>query len=212
MEYVKEKFSNAFNLNYNTIKSDQNLNCICYEETKNLLIISAYSSLTMIKGCLVIDKTQEIKIIKFSPQVPDIRDWKLKNKQFFSLFMGIYTYKTKNYLVFAKKVQLVPFPKKGLDIFEIKSVTVISLENNQTCERREQEFNKVMKQGFYFSYDFDMTRPFNLENISSFRKRKEPNWLYFVNRGMQKCLFGKKSEKWIIPIVFGNIGGNTLNF
>lgn len=43
-----------------------------------------------------------------------------------------------------------------------------------------------------------------------FRKKSNPNWIFFTNRTLTK-IFTEKLKEWTIPVIFGNIGHTNIN-
>ena len=205
---VKEKFKHAFNPNYRKNKGYQNLSCVCIEETEEFFIITSLKEITNIKNSLVVKKKKRI-INSINPNKLSKR-FKIKNRKFFSLFVGIFLYKKKPYFIFVERVSIKDFPRKDVDIFEIINVVALSMENFNIDNNITKSFNIIFNKGFFFSYNFDMTKTFNFKNIRSFKKNKEPNWLYFTNRGFQKIFFSKKVKEWIVPVIFGMISTKKI--
>ena len=205
---VKEKFDGAFNSNYRKNKGYQNLSCVCIEETKEFFVITSLKKITNIKNSLIVKKKQRI-INSINPNKLSKR-FKIRQKKFFSLFVGIFLYKKKAYFIFVERVSIKSFPRKDVDIFEIINVIALSMETFTIDNEITKSFNIIFNKGFFFSYNFDMTKSFTFENIRSFKENKEPNWLYFTNRGFQKIFFSKKVKEWIVPVIFGMVSTKKI--
>ena len=212
MELQNPKFKTIFNKNYSKIKKPQNLSCLCLEESKNYYILSPLKNFTYINKLLLINKQKRTISSLKSKKFP--KELKIKEKHYFSLFLGLYKKNNKKYMIFVDKVELVQFPKKGVNIFEIKNLVVISMSKFNVNEELSYCFNLIFNKGFYFSYDFDISNNYCEKNIKEFRKKENNNlnWIFCANRGLQKIFLNGKLNEWVIPVIFGSICYNKYNF
>ena len=203
-------FKGKFDLNYKKQKGTINLKCICMVEAKKSIVITSYKSFNGIKINIMIDKKEKkIKAIRTSKINPKI---KIKNYKYYSLFLGFMKKKGKNYLVFVEKVLSIPFLEDGVRIFQIKDIKVISMENWELDKHLSMCMTIIYQRGFYFSYDFDMTRPLCNNAIEDFKKQRDPFWLFYTNYSMHRPLFHERTCAWLIPVIFGHVSITVLNF
>lgn len=203
-------FKGKFDPNYHKQKGQINLKCICLIETKTSMIITSYKSFNGIKINIMIDKKEKkIKAIRKSKIDPKI---KIKNYKYFSLFLGFLKLKDQRYLIFSKKVQMVQFLSETPKIFQIKEIKAISMQNWETEKHISMCLTIIYQKGFYFSYDFDMTRPLSNSAIESFKLKRNPFWLFYTNYSMHRPLFHERTCEWLIPVIFGHVSMSVLNF
>jgi len=74
------------------------------------------------------------------------------------LFLGFLKFENKQYLLFVEQVNNKPFFKERVSIFQICSVKAVNFETGETNKYLTQIMNIVYTKGYFFSYDFDMTR------------------------------------------------------
>lgn len=177
------------------------LGWICLEEYASHFLIIGLPELTSISSCLFIDReTSQGRIIEFE-SAP--RHSQPISTRLFSLFMGLFLFRERYFLLFADKVRPVQI-FCGLGAFEVESAGEIALGPLSEQKETSKLSSLLTEKGLFFSYQVDLTKPFCKTSVrgSSYFC---PNWLFWSNREILLAATGPEPGQWAVPLVMGNI-------
>ena len=201
MEVGKFDFEGLVNKSYKKIRKPQNLNCILFEERRDHIILRAHKPLTNIEHPLLINKKK--KKIKRGSEERILQLGRVINQKLFSGFLGIFKFDNISFMLFAEYVLLIDFINE-IDVFEIFNVAAISMNSFQFNKEVTDMCNAIMKQGFYFSYQKDLTQDIYSNSIT-INKIEAPQWLFFINRKMTEPYSQEKTMEWVTPLILGTL-------
>ena len=185
----------------------KNLKYIKLDIYNNKIVITG-SEKTRLKNPL------EIKKYNFEKNSNNNKKISIYSKSyFFSIFIGGLFIEDIYYLIFGKRVKILKFG--NIEIYEINSVVLYDFTNEwKKNEILSKKFSQYFNQGFFFSYDIDLTYNQNyklaFEKELDYKKILRLNFFFFANRFMIDNYFQK--TEWMIPLIHGKINISEFKY
>lgn len=115
------------------------------------------------------------------------------------------------HLVFVECVRRQVIFLQEYTIFEIANVVFFNVDPCVINKELSDRATRLMQKSFFFSYDFDLTRPLSPTNAAEFQNVRRPLWMYMANYSLMSRFLTGKACEWVIPVVFGEFTSVRFN-
>lgn len=177
----------------------RNLKYISVENYTDKIIIKADPK-TRIKSNLIRSKLSQ----------NEKRESKLLSIKTTSIFLGITSIKDNFYLILGDQIRTFKFG--NIEIYELNSVVLYEFQSFEKNEDLSEIFTLYYKQGFFFSYDIDLTYSQNyklaFQDKIDYKKMLRLNFFFFANRFLLEKYFDNLD--WLVPIIHGKVNCNVF--
>ena len=172
----------------------RNLKYITVENYNNKIVIKADPK-TRIKSQLVRTKLS----------TNEKKESKLLSIKTTSIFLGITYIKNNYYLILGDQIRTIKFG--NIEIYELYSVVLYEFQSFEKHHDLSEIFTLYYKQGFFFSYDIDLSYSQNyklaFDEEIDYDKMLRLNFFFFANRFLLEKYFD--NLEWLIPVIHGKV-------